>query len=192
MLLLSVALTSPFGTAEATATDVGPPLEVAMTVAVEDAREAVLVRMVSVGGELDPVAMVPRDDGIWGVTLQLTEREDVLVAFEAIPAQGESVISESHRLSELGVDPAVFAIGETPTTVGDDDPGPEGVGWLVGGVVAAVIAVVLVAVWALPRRSGERLGPLDTAGGDEIWSADPDHSAEPDLSSDDQPSHPEA
>jgi hypothetical protein len=187
MILLTVTLTSPFGAAEATAIDAGPPLEVTMTVKVEDAREAVLVRMVSVAGELDPVAMVPREDGAWGVTLRLTEREDVLVAFEAIPAEGESAISESHRLSELGVDPAIFAIEATSSTAPSEDAAPVGVGWLIAAVAAAVVAVGLVAWWAAPRRMPAASAPLDIAGEGPISSGDPDHSVEPDHSSDDQP-----
>jgi hypothetical protein len=180
-VLLAVTLTAPFGTAEASATDVGLPLQVVITVEVDGASEAVLVRIVAAAGELEPVAMIPRGDGTWGVTVELTEREDVLVAFEAVTSGGESAISESHRLSELGVDPAVFAIGETTTTEPSPSRLPEGGPWLIVAIVAAVVAMVLVVVWALPRR-GE---PLDTEAPVPILSGDPDHTGEPDNGSDD-------
>jgi hypothetical protein len=187
-LFLSVTLAAPFGTAEATAIDAGPPLEVVITVEVVDPREAVLVRMVSLAGELDPVAMASRGDGTWGVTVRLTEREDVLVAFEAVPAQGDAVISTAFRLTDLGVDPAVFTIGDTTTTTAGDRRAPGETVWLVAAVAAAVVALALLAVWAVPRRRSS----LDAEAGHDVLSGNAEHTAEADGTSDDhQPPPPD-
>ena len=183
-LVFSVTLALPFGQAAATVVEAGPPFGVEITVEVDGAPEAVLARIVTVGGELDPVAMVSRHDGTWGATVELTEAEDVLVAFEAISTDGSSVISDAHRLTELGVDPAIFAPAPPVTdeeAVTDEDQGmPEGLGWLIAAVAAALLAVVLVAVWAWPRR------PVDGEPSPEVLSGDTDHSGNTDNSGDDE------
>lgn len=154
ILALSVTLAPPFGEAEARAVEAGFGLVVEITVAVEDAASAVLVRGISVTGELDPVALSDLGDGRWGGRLNLDGKENIQVAFEAIRMDDDAVISDLHTLEELGVDPAV--LGEARSTAGTTAPsGGSGSGWwLVLATAAGFSAVLLVAIWA--TRSGRR------------------------------------
>ena len=61
--LAAVVLNPPFSGAEATALDIGPPFVVEVVVEMVEPVDAVLIRPVTIGGELDAVAMVPQDDG---------------------------------------------------------------------------------------------------------------------------------
>jgi len=149
-LLLTVVLGPPFGNAGATALELGPPFTVEVTVEVGETMNAVLLRPVTSGGELDPVAMVNQGDGTWVGILSMGVSQDILVAFEAIDPDGtSSKISELHSLTELGVDPAVFGAGTATTTT--NEPGrtfPPGIGWLIVGGVLAIGALLLLAIWA--------------------------------------------
>lgn len=162
-LALSVLLAPPFGKAEATAVDAGPPFTIEVSVEVSGTYEAVLARLISVGGELDPVALVPHEDGTWGATIELTERENLLVAFEAIPREGDSTISSEHRLTELGVDAAIFSIGTTTTTTGGGSGLSTDAWWLIAGAAAAVGALGLIGLWAAGGRSASTTGDAHEA-----------------------------
>lgn len=169
-LLLTVALAAPFGDAEARAVDAGPPFVVEVRVEVDGAFEAVLVRGISVTGELEPIAMTPQEDGSYATIVRLTQREDIEVAFEAIRENGEVVISETSSLSDLGVDPALFDL-ETTTTVEADATGPEpGTMWLVIAVVAVLGALLLVTMWAA-ERNGASSDASDEVGASDDVSA---------------------
>lgn len=144
-ILLSVTLTPPFGEAEARALTVTGAITIDVSVEVEGTPTTVIARITGLGGELPPQALVERGGGIWGTIIRLTGREDVLIAFEYIEADGTTTISDSSRLTELGVDPAVIA-PSLPTTPPPDEPGIDPL--LVAGVAAALGALVLFGFWA--------------------------------------------
>jgi hypothetical protein len=170
-LLLSVTLGAPFGEAEATALEVDSGMTIEVAVTVDDGRSAVLARVVAFAGELPPVALVPQGDGRWVGVMRLSGREDVQVAFEAIDAAGNSVISALSTLTELGVDPAVVSASQ-PTRPPTPEPGPR---WsLVGGVVAGFAALALVFVWVF-------WSPLDKRSKYPDNSTDVDQIEEPGL-----------
>jgi hypothetical protein len=146
-ILLSVTLTPPFGEAKARALTVTDPITIDVSVEVEGTPTTVIARITGLAGELPPQALVERGGGIWGTIIRLTEREDVLIAFEYIDADGTTTISDSSRLTELGVDPAVIA-PNLPTTPPPDEPGIEIDPVLLAGVAAALGALVLVGFWA--------------------------------------------
>ncbi len=144
-ILLSVTLTPPFGEAEARALTVTGAITIDVSVEVEGTPTTVIARITGLGGELPPQALVERGGGIWGTIIRLTGREDVLIAFEYIEADGTTTISDSSRLTELGVDPAVIA-PSLPTTPPPDEPGIDPL--LLAGVAAALGALVLFGFWA--------------------------------------------
>ncbi len=144
-ILLSVTLTPPFGEAEARALTVTGAITIDVSVEVEGTPTTVIARITGLAGELPPQALVERGGGIWGTIIRLTGREDVLIAFEYIDADGTTTISDSSRLTELGVDPAVIA-PSLPTTPPPDEPGIDPL--LLAGVAAALGALVLLGVWA--------------------------------------------
>lgn len=144
-ILLSVTLTPPFGEAEARALTVTGAITIDVSVEVEGTPTTVIARITGLGGELPPQALVERGGGIWGTIIRLTGREDVLIAFEYIDVDGTTTISDSSRLTELGVDPAVIA-PSLPTTPPPDEPGIDPL--LVAGVAAALGALVLFGFWA--------------------------------------------
>ncbi len=146
-ILLSVTLTPPFGEAEARALTVTGAITIDLSVEVEGTPTTVIARITGLAGELPPQALVERGGGIWGTIIRLTEREDVLIAFEYIDADGTTTISDSSRLTELGVDPAVIA-PNLPTTPPPDEPGIEIDPVLLAGVAAALGALVLFGFWA--------------------------------------------
>ncbi len=146
-ILLSVTLTPPFGEAKARALTVTDPITIDVSVEVEGTPTTVIARITGLAGELPPQALVERGGGIWGTIIRLTEREDVLIAFEYIDADGTTTISDSSRLTELGVDPAVIA-PNLPTTPPPDEPGIEIDPVVLAGVAAALGALVLVGFWA--------------------------------------------
>ena len=144
-ILLSVTLTPPFGEAEARALTVTGAITIDVSVEVEGTPTTVIARITGLAGELPPQALVERGGGIWGTIIRLTGREDVLIAFEYIDADGTTTISESSRLTALGVDPAVIA-PSLPTTPPPDEPGIDPL--LLAGVAAALGALVLLGFWA--------------------------------------------
>ena len=152
-VLLSVTLGAPFGQAEAQALEVDSGMTIEVSVTVDGGRSAVLARVVAFAGELPPVALIDQGDGRWLGVMRLSGREDVQVAFEAIDAGGESVISDLSTLSELGVDPAAFSTTR-PTHPPPDEPGPNW--WLLGGIGAGLAALVLIVVWAVAKPTEGR------------------------------------
>lgn len=144
-IVLAVTLTPPFGEAEARALTVTGGITIDVSVEVEGTPTTVIARITGLAGELPPQALVDRGGGIWGTIIQLTGREDVLIAFEYIDADGTTVISSSSKLTALGVDPAVIA-PNLPTTPPPEEPGLDP--WLLAGLAAALGALVLFGVWA--------------------------------------------
>lgn len=172
-LLLSVTLAAPFGDAEARALEMGSGMTIEVSVAVDGGRSAVLARVVAIAGELPPVALVDQGNGRWVGILRLSGREDVRVAFEAIGGGGESVISDLTTLTELGVDPAVISPSR-PTRPPVEESGPNW--WLLGGVAAGLAALVLLVVWAVDDKTGDRSENRDSSGdvGQDADRSDPE------------------
>ena len=145
-ILLTVTLSAPFGDAEAQALGAPSARTIDVTVEVEGTPVAVIARIVGIGGELDPVALVPRGTGAYGQVIKLTEWEDVQISFEYIGADGETTISAASSLSALGVDPQLMRptvpSGPTPQEESGVEP------WLFVALAAGLIAIVLVLFWA--------------------------------------------
>ena len=179
-MLLSVALSAPFDTAEARATEVGPEgLTIEVQVTVDQSALVVLARGVGPVDELPPVALSELSEGRWGGIIELPIVADILVGFELIrPDGGSAVVSELHRLTELGVDPAVFDAATPPTTdqasgdtstadttapPTDDDEPSDGLIWL--GIATGAAALALLLIWWLPSKSDDD----EAAGDEESW-----------------------
>lgn len=159
-LLVLLPLASPFGEATATATSLEGGLRVEVSVEVEGAPAAVLVRGIAPGAsELPPVALSDRGDGRWEGIVQLPVVENILMGFERIPTRGEAIVSELHTLTELGVDSAVFSLDNPDTGFGEDadDPlvTPEGARWGWLGVAAGAAALGLLALWTIEAKRDE-------------------------------------
>lgn len=161
-LLLMLPLSPPFGEASATATSADGGLRLDVSVEVDAAPVAVLVRGVAPGAiELPPVALAERDDGRWEGIVEVPIVENILMGFEIIPGQGPATVSELHTLTELGVDSAIFTINRPDTGFGEDDDAslvtPEGARWGWLGVAAGAAALTLLALWTVGsvRSKGE-------------------------------------
>jgi hypothetical protein len=149
-ILFSVLLTFPFGNAEATALSTVGGLTFEVSVEVLEPASAVLVRGKGLVDELPPVSLVDQEDGTWAGLVEMPIVEDILIGFELIPLSGPSVLSELHRLTDYGIDPAVFEQGRTPDPVPilvTEPASPPDWLWLLLAGVAAALAVVLVWLW---------------------------------------------
>ena len=149
-LLLSVSLSAPFGEASAELVGFTPEVvTVEVSVEVLEPAALVLLRGQDVSGqELDPVALLTREDGTWGAVVELPARRDLLLAFDLIPPQGASILSEAASLADLGIDPDLLTLTEPPPIPEDDSGLPVGLAWIVIAVIAALLALVLLAVWS--------------------------------------------
>lgn len=152
---------------------------VEVEVEVTESALVVLARGVGQVDELPPVALTELSEGRWGGIVELPVVDDIMLGFEIIrPDGGSAVVSELHRLSELGVDPAVFDVGEPTTTAvtsaGEEpvDDGPSSAPvWL--AVAAGAAALGLLLLWWL---WGDRSD--DEGDDDEVASASADGDAE--------------
>lgn len=145
-ILLTVALSPPFGEAEAQALGASSARTFDVTVQVEGEPAAVLARITGLAGELPPVALVPRGGGTYGQAIKLTAWEDVLISFEYIAADGTTTISAPSSLSALGVDPGLLGLSAPTSEPATAEPGVDP--RLLAGVAAALGAAVLLAFWA--------------------------------------------
>lgn len=146
-----VTLSPPFAEAEARALTIRPDFTFEVFVEVSGESSTVLARFVGVAGELEPVLMADLGDGRYGAVVELTRAENLTVGFELI-RDGQTILSDLTTLEELGIDPAVFTSPEaTPVT---DDPGPSPV-WLFVAVGAAILALVLLGIWAFWGRNDD-------------------------------------
>lgn len=148
-LLLSVTLSPPFG--EASARLIGfTPTEVMIEVSVEvvDSAALVLMRGQDVSGqELEPLALLRREDGTWGAVVELPARPDLRIVFELIPPRGASTLSVASSLADLGIDPARLSFGDPPEPPEQPTSRP-GLVWIVVAGIAAVAALALLSVWS--------------------------------------------
>lgn len=152
-LLLALPLSAPFGEATATAVSLDGGLRIDISVEVSGSPVAVVVRGIAPGdSELPPVALANRGDGRWEGIVQLPVVENMLIAFESIPAQGSTTLSDTHTLTELGVDSAIFSLDNPETGFGEEDDSlvtPEGARWGWLGVAAGAAALALIALWVV-------------------------------------------
>ena len=172
VLLLTVALSPPFG--EASARLIGfTPTEVTIEVSVEVVESAALVLMrgedVS-GQELDPVALLRRADGTWGAVVELPARPDLRIVFELIPARGVSTLSDASSLADLGIDPERLTPVARPDPVEQPASRP-GITWVVVAAAAALAALILLTIWS---RFGDSTTVADDEGGEEGDEDTPD------------------
>lgn len=163
-LLLSVTLSAPFG--EASARLIGfTPQDVTFEVTVEVTEPAaiVLLRGEDVAGtEVEPVALIQREDGTWGAVVELPARRDITLVFELVPPVGGSILSDPASLVDLGIRADVLSLGDPAPVVVDETSSIEGLPWIILAVVAGLAALVLLlvglrssAVGGAARRSGE-------------------------------------
>jgi len=174
-LILLLPLSAPFGEASATATSTDGGLRFEVSVEVEGDYVAVVVRGVGSGAaQLPPVALSDQGDGTWVGIVQMPVVENILIGFEAIPESGAAAVSELHRLTDLGVDRAVFGSGQPATTsVEEDEPlvSVEGRRWGWLGLAAGAAALTALAFWALGsvrgRGDDEEVAEAEEAAADE-------------------------
>lgn len=176
-MLLAVTLSPPFGVASAELIGFSPQV-VTVEVSVEVLQPAALVLMRGedvAGAELQPVALIQREDGTWGAVVELPARRDIRVVFELIPDRGGSVLSEPSSLIDLGISTERLNLVDPPEIV-EESSSVEGLQWIILGAVAALAALVLLALWArLGRGSADdapvEVEPMDPDGDD----ADDEH-----------------
>ena len=168
-LLLTVTLSSPFG--EASGRLIGfTPEQVTIEVSVEVTESAALVLLRGedvAGTEVEPVALLQREDGTWGAVVELPARLDIRLAFELIPQVGGSTLSEGASLVDLGIPADVLTFVEPPTqpAAEPDDPAP-GVPWAILAVLAGLPAIGLLVVWTRSGSSSDD-DPEDDPADDE-------------------------
>lgn len=156
-LLVAVTLSSPFG--EASARLIGfTPEAVTIEVTVETVEPAALVLLRGqdvAGTEVEPVALIQREDGTWGAVVELPARRDIRLAFELIPPVGGSTLSEAASLIDLGIPEDVLTLVQ-PQPVAPQEPAGSVVGlpWITLAVLAGLTAIGLLAVWSRSASSG--------------------------------------
>ncbi len=145
-ILAAVVLTSPFGTASASAIDDSNGLTVEVTVEYSTAATAVIARPFSDYEELPPTALNEGQDGSWIGWVELPTAQNWQIAFEAFEPGGVSNLSKGSSLIELGVDPIVIE-SEVEGPLPSKPLLPAGSAWLIAGVVSMVAALILLAFW---------------------------------------------
>lgn len=145
LVLASVVLSSPFGSAEAAAIADDDGLTVEMSIAVSGTVSVVIVRPFSSFEQLPPTALVDRGDGTWGGLVVLPSAEDWSIVFDAIDPEGEAFRSETTTLTALGVDPVVVAgPPDAPVPSRGIDASTL---WLIAAVLLAAGALGALAWW---------------------------------------------
>lgn len=148
-LLLSATLSAPFG--EASARLIGfTPQNVTFEVSVEVIEPAALVLLRGedvAGTEVEPVALLQREDGTWGAVVELPARRDITLVFELVPPVGGSVLSDPASLADLGIRPDVLSFGQPPPVVVEESSSIEGLPWIILALAAGLAALALLFVW---------------------------------------------
>ena len=149
-VLLAVELGGGFGTATATVvstTEQSTIVEIHVEVAAS--ADAVVAHLTLSGEETVTVPMLPRGDGVFGVTTEIRSA-DYVVVFEAVGDPGAQ--SQPVRLSELGLD---FDSGQvaTSTTVEDEQASSGTQRWLWLGVALGAASLSALAFWVLGGRN---------------------------------------
>ncbi|NND01474.1 MAG: hypothetical protein HKN91_01680 [Acidimicrobiia bacterium] len=167
-LLLSVTLASPFGEASARLIGFTPDVvTIEVSVEVLEPAALVLLRGEDVAGtEVDPVALLQREDGTWGAVVELPARLDIRLAFELIPPVGGSTVSGASSMVELGISGDVLTFVGAPDLPSDETAQPvAGLPWIILAVLAGLTAIALLAVWTRSGSSAD--DPEDDPADDE-------------------------
>lgn len=160
-MLLAVTLSPPFGAASADLIGFTPQV-VTVEVSVEIVQPAALVLMRGedvAGTELQPVALLRREDGTWGAVVELPARRDIRIVFELIPERGASVLSEPSGLIDLGISSERLTLVDPPEIV-EGSSSVDGLPWIILGALAAFAALGLLLLWV---RLGRDTGAADDA-----------------------------
>lgn len=161
-LLLTVSLSAPFGDASARLIGFTPEqITIEVSVATVEPAALVLLRGQDVAGtELDPVALIQREDGTWGAVVELPARNDLRLVFELIPPVGGSILSEASTLPDLGIPPDVLSSASITAPPGTESgDGAAGLPWIILAVLAGLTALVLLGIWF--RTGGDGDGEPD-------------------------------
>jgi hypothetical protein len=169
LVLASVVLSSPFGTAEAAAIADDDGLTVEMSIAVSGTVSVVIVRPFSSFEQLPPTALFDRGDGTWGGLVVLPSAEDWSIVFDAIDPDGEAFRSDTTSLTALGVDPVVVA-GPPAAPVPSRGIDASTL-WLIAAVLLAAGALGALAWWTFAGAGDHGDGAANdtdtSASGDE-------------------------
>jgi len=143
-ILLAVELGGGFGTASATiVSEADDSFIVEIEVEVGAPADTVVAHLSLPGEETIIIPLVPRDDGLFGVTTELKQANYVVV-FEVVDAGGAQ--SSPMSLSELGV-----VLDDELTSDPGAEPGEnrEARRWLWLGVALGAASLSLLAFWVL-------------------------------------------
>jgi hypothetical protein len=143
-ILLAVELGGGFGAASATiVSEADDSFIVEIEVEVGAPADTVVAHLSLPGEETIIIPLVPRDDGLFGVTTEL-KQADYVVVFEVVDAGGAQ--SSPMSLSELGA-----VLDEELTSDPDTEPGdnPEARRWLWLGVALGAASLSVLAFWVL-------------------------------------------
>ena len=174
-ILAAVLLTSPFGTATATAIDDSDGLTVEVTVEYTGEAVAVIARPFSDYEELPPTALVEDSDGVWIGWVELPTAQNWQIAFEAFEQDGVSALSDGSSIVELGVDEIIIA-SEVEGPLPSKPLLPSGSIWLIVGVVSMVAALVLLSFWTFGSWGDSEDGDEEDVDVDDSQTEEEDES----------------
>jgi hypothetical protein len=143
-ILLAVELGGGFGAASATVvSEADDSFIIEIEVEVGAPADTVVAHLSLPGEETIIIPLVPRDDGVFGVTTEM-KQADYVVVFEVVDAGGAQ--SSPITLSELGA-----VLDEELTSDPDTEPGdnPEARRWLWLGVALGAASLSVLAFWVL-------------------------------------------
>jgi hypothetical protein len=143
-ILLAVELGGGFGAASATVvSEADDSFIIEIEVEVGAPADTVVAHLSLPGEETIIIPLVPRDDGVFGVTTEM-KQADYVVVFEVVDAGGAQ--SSPISLSELGA-----VLDEELTSDPDTEPGdnPEARRWLWLGVALGAASLSVLAFWVL-------------------------------------------
>lgn len=150
-LVALIALSPPFGEAEAGAVSLDGGLTVEVVVEVDGPFTVVLAQPFSSFAELPPTALADLGDGSWGGFVELPTAENWNLVFDAFESDGTTVRSDATNLIELGVD-KVIVTGE-PEESNDSGGFSAGSIWLAVAVVLLLSSLGALAWWTFSADS---------------------------------------
>ena len=172
-ILLAVELGGGFGAASATVvSETDESFIVEIEVEVGAPADTVVAHLSLPGEETIIIPLVPRDDGVFGVTTEL-KQADYVVVFEVVDAGGAQ--SSPMSLSELGVD---FEDQVSPEPDAEPGDNPEARRWLWLGVALGAASLSVLAFWVLGGKDHPEVDedptPIDREGSSPADSAQED------------------
>lgn len=161
--LLAVSFSAPFDEASARLIGFTPEdVTIEVSVTLTEPAAIVLLRGEDVAGtEVEPVALIQREDGSWGAVVELPARRDIVLVFEHIPPAGGSVLSAGATMVELGIPASALNAVATPESV-EESNSIAGLPWIIVAVLAALTAIGLLIVWSRLDREREIGGSGDS------------------------------